>query len=148
MRNHVKTKNNLNKSLLFIFLISLVFSCKTENSNSTEIEKGFHNVKAIGELKNGSYTFCGTVPTEVNYTYRTGKWKFITSENIKIAEGEYDVLIRENDSSGGCGFKYFENKVDSEKWNFWNKDGEVIEPTKRLINIIKSKKVNHSVYLE
>ncbi|MCK8482300.1 hypothetical protein [Psychroserpens algicola] len=148
MRNQVKTKNNLNKSLLFLFFISLIFSCKTENSNSTEIKKGFHNVEAIGELISGSYTFCGIVPTEINYTYRTGKWKFITSDNIKIAEGEYDVLVKENDSSGGCGFKYFENKVDSEKWNFWNKDGEVIEPIKRLINIIESKQVKHSVYLE
>lgn len=148
MRIQVKTKNNLNKSLLFIFLISLVVSCKTENSNSSQFKKVFHNVEAIGELKSGSYTFCGTVATEVNYTYRTGKWKFITSENIKIAEGEYDVLIRENDSSGGCVFKYFESKVDLKKWKFWNKDGEVINPTKRLINIIESKQVKHRLYLE
>lgn len=138
----------MNKSLIFLLLIGLVFSCKNENSNSAELKKGFHNVNAIGELKNGSYTFCGTVPTEVNYTYRIGKWKFITKGKIKIAEGEYNAIIKENDSSGGCGFKYFENTVDLEKWKFWNKDGKLIEPTKRLINIIESKQTEHSIYLE
>jgi hypothetical protein len=139
-------QNNLNKRLIFLLVISLVFNCK--NENSTDIKNGFISVDAIGEIKNGSYTFCGTVPSEVNYTYRIGNWKFISKEKIKIAEGEYDTIIKENDTSGGCGFRYVENKIDVGKWKFWNKDGEIIEPTKRLINIIESKQTKHSVYLE
>ena len=138
----------MNKSLLFLLLILIVFSCKNDNPKSSELKKDFYIVNAIGKTKNGTYTFCGTVPKEVDYEYRTGNWKFITNENIKIAEGEYIVILKEVDNSGGCGYKYFENKVDMKKWKFWNNEGQEIEPTKQLINIIESKQTEHSVYLK
>ena len=115
--NAIANLNILNKPLLVLLLILIVFSCKNDNTNSSELKKNFYIVNAIGKTENGTYTFCGIVPKEIDYEYRTGNWNFITDENIKIAEGEYIVTLKEIDSSGGCGYKYFENKVDLENGN-------------------------------
>lgn len=138
----------MNKTIIFLFLVVFTFGCKNDTLKSTELKKGFYTLKATGESKSGSYTFCGFVPTEVNYNYRIGNWKFTTNDTIKIAEGEYDVVIKVDDSSGGCEFKYFDNTVDLKKWRFWDKSGQPIEPTKRLINLIESRHTEQSFYLE
>ncbi|WP_298897295.1 hypothetical protein [uncultured Psychroserpens sp.] len=142
--------NNLNIIILSLLVVSLFFSCKTENKKSSESKKGFYSIKAVGKKKDASYTFCGAVGTEVNYSYRIGTWTFKTKDNIKIAEGEYDTVIKVSDSTSGsgCEFTYVENTTDPEKWRFWNKDGQIIEPTNRLINLIESNQEEHSFYLE
>ncbi|WP_378172663.1 hypothetical protein [Aquimarina sp. SS2-1] len=136
----------MRKISILIFIISLIVSCK--DKKSTEIKNNSYNVNAIGKIKNGSYTFCGTVPTQVNYNYRIAKWSFITEDKIKIAEGEYDIVLKKNDSSGGCAFEYFENKIDLKKWRFWNIEGRNIEPTEQLIGLIESKHIKNKVNLK
>lgn len=154
MTNRIAMNNNLNKIILSLIVslivVSLLFSCKAENKKSSELKKGFYSIEAVGKKKNASYTFCGAVGTEVKYSYRIGTWAFKTKDNIKIAEGEYDTVIKVSDSASGsdCEYTYIENTVDPKKWKFWNKDGQIIEPNKRLINLIESSKEEHSFYLE
>ncbi|WP_405569092.1 hypothetical protein [Winogradskyella sp. Asnod2-B02-A] len=150
MTNRIAMNNNLFRIILSLLVVSLLFSCKTENKKSSESKKGFYSIETVGKKKNASYTFCGAVGTEVKYSYRIGTWTFKTKESIKIAEGEYDTVIKVNDSTSGsdCEYTYIENTVDPEKWKFWNKDGHIIEPTKRLINLIESNQEEHSFYLE
>ncbi|WP_272151328.1 hypothetical protein [Tenacibaculum aiptasiae] len=134
-------KNKLYFLVVFLVLISVVFSCEKKANVKKE-------VIANGVTKLGMYTFCGFMPTEVNYTYRTGRWVFLTHKKNKIAEGEYDIVFRKVDDIGGCEYEYVENKLDLNKWKFWNSKGELINPTKEIVAFIKSKKVKGVLYLE
>lgn len=134
-------KNKLNFVIAFWLLINLVFSCKTKTNSRKEIV-------ANGITKLGTYTFCGFMPTEVNYTYRTGKWMFLLEGKNKIAEGEYDLVYRKIDDAGGCEYEYLENKLDLNKWKFWNNKGELTNPTEEIITFIRSKKIKGGLYLE
>lgn len=142
--------NNLNRIILSLLVASFLFNCKAKTKKTSELKKGFYYIEAIGKKKNASYTFCGFVATEVKYSYRIGTWTFKTRDNIKIAEGEYTIILKVSDSTSpsACAYIYMENTVDPDKWKFWNKEGEMIEPTKKLINLIESKQEEHSFYIE
>ncbi|CAL2104691.1 conserved protein of unknown function [Tenacibaculum sp. 190130A14a] len=135
----MKTKWNF--LICILLLSSIIYNCKNKKNRELVI------VNSYGNINNGSYIFCGFVPSEVNYTYRTGKWTILTEDKYKIAEGEYDVMLKKNDSSGGCPFEYFENRVDLNKWKFFNKQGEVIEPSKSLVFFVQSKQTKGNVFL-
>ncbi|MGY3795827.1 hypothetical protein [Aquimarina sp. 433] len=148
MKNQITNQNNLNKTLIFIFVIILTISCQTNKKKAPETKSSFYTVKGIGKVKKGTYTFCGTVPTQVDYSYRKGKWIFITHDKIKIAEGEYDTTLTKDNSGGGCEIEYFENTIDLKKWKFWNIDGKDIKPNEQLISLIESKKITNIISLK
>ncbi|WP_299261783.1 hypothetical protein [uncultured Aquimarina sp.] len=151
MKNQITNQNNLNnfnRTLIFIFVITLTISCQTNNKKTPKTKSSFHTIKGIGKVKKGTYTFCGTVPTEVNYSYRKGKWIFITDDKIKIAEGEYYTTLIKDNSSGGCEIEYFESTIDLKKWKFWGIDGKDIKPNEQLISLIESKKTTNIISLK
>ena len=129
----------MNKFKISILLI-IVFSC------TNKFQQNSIHIKAIGDSKEASYTFCGFIPKEVNYTYRIGTWKFVTQNNVIIAKGEYNVTLETDNSSGGCPYSYFNNTIDIDKWEFWDIKGQKIKPNKRMINIINYHETELTVY--
>lgn len=130
----------LNKYRLFIIYSILIFSCNDISSDSDAIK--YESFTSCGETKPDSYIFCSTVPIEINYTYRIGIWRFISSTGYIAAEGEYNVRFNTVRDIGGCPYCYKSTTINLEKWKFWNENGELIEPSKKLINIIQTDKMS------
>tara|TARA_R100001460_G_scaffold92500_1_gene134389 strand:- start:1258 stop:1665 length:408 start_codon:yes stop_codon:yes gene_type:complete len=130
---------NLEKIFVLIFITLLILSCKNdrihENWSSDEII-------AIGQTKDTTYWWCSIAPVEDKYSYRIGKWKFITKDSLKIAEGEYKTYQNWIWDKGGCPYEYFENSFDLDDWKFWDSDGDKIEPTRNLMRLIEFKVKN------
>ena len=127
----------MKKSQFFFAIVYLIFSCS--DGSKEKFPENIFAIEQIGKLKNGSYTFCSTVPKKIEYTYRVGGWSFYMKNGKKIAEGEYDKKIIEIDSAGGCSYSYITNSVNLNKWKFWDIDGKEIQPTTRLISLINLK---------
>ncbi|WP_178988109.1 hypothetical protein [Winogradskyella schleiferi] len=120
----------MNKYILLVLISTLYFNCKNESSD-------LDNFTSDGETKMASYTFCSITPSEVEYSYRIGHWTFKYPNGFKIAEGKYDISTITVDSLGGCSYSYISSSINIEKWKFWNKKGQEIEPTKRMINLVQ-----------
>ena len=129
------------EKIIFLVLIYLITIGCVNNKADLNIESlQINNVNASGQTIDTTFYFCGLVPEYKNYSYRTGIWNFKTLDGIKFAEGEYDVDFKEDVwKRGGCPYSYYENSVDLKKWNFWDLDGNRIEPTENLINLIDYK---------
>ena len=127
----------MNRSAIFIFFLTILSSCSNKSENQSSYPENLFSINQEGKLIEKAYTFCSTVPEEIKYSYRVGIWTFQTPEGKIIAKGEYDSEIVTVDTHGGCPYSYVKNIVDLKKWEFWNLDGEKIEPTKRLISLIK-----------
>ena len=127
---------NLGKIITLILLNLLIISCNNsptnENWNSDEII-------AIGKKKDTTYLWCSITVYEDEYSYRTGKWKFITKDSLIIANGEYDNFLNEIWDKGGCPYEYMENSIDLKKWEFWNLSGDKIEPTEKMLKLVDYK---------
>jgi hypothetical protein len=121
-------------------LLIIIFSC------TNKLQQDSIHIKAIGDVKNASYTFCGFVPTEVDYSYRVGTWEFVTQNDIIIAKGEYNVTLETDKSSGGCEYTYFNSTIDIDKWEFWDTKRQKIKPSKRMINIINYHEAELTIY--
>lgn len=127
----------ISRNIFFLILLNfLITSCKNgtanENWNSDEII-------SIGKTKDTTYLWCSFAPYEDEYSYRTGKWLFMTKDSIKIANGEYKAALKEIWDKGGCPYEYMENEIDYNKWEFWNLNGEKIEPTEKIKKLIHYK---------
>ena len=127
---------NLEKIFVLVIITLLILSCKNDrilqNWNSDEII-------AIGQTKDTTYLWCGITPYEDKYSYRIGKWRFVTQDSVKIAEGEYKFYHNWIWDKGGCPYEYLENSIDLDDWAFWNLEGDTIEPTRNLIKLIDFK---------
>ncbi|MFT5892085.1 MAG: hypothetical protein ACI9Y7_002194 [Dokdonia sp.] len=97
------------------------------------------SLQALGLLVNDSHDFCGIVYEEVKYSYRSGIWKFVVDDTIKIAEGPYNNTLVNVDDIGGCPYSYYIDSVDISKWSFWDLKDKRVQPNQRLKNIINSK---------
>lgn len=139
---------NSRKNIYTLLLIALLFGCKNENKKPLEVKQEVYTVHAVGQVRDTSYTFCSIIAEEVRYIYRIGLWSFNTEDNIKVAAGKYDYTLKEIDNVGGCKYQYFENSIDLKKWKFWSIDGQAIQPTKELIDLIESYEITHRVYLK
>ncbi|CAL2092047.1 conserved hypothetical protein [Tenacibaculum sp. 190524A05c] len=129
----------------FLIMITSVFmSCQKREKKIPSDFGDYFNIKAKGTVKKGIYVFCGVVAKEIEYEYRVGKWIF-EDNNVKIAEGEYEVVINKEENLGGCEYSYYLSTINLDKWKFWNKRGELIEPTEKHIDLIKSKELKHRV---
>ena len=118
----------------------VIISCKSEQSDLKLDSLKVENVMAIGEKVDTTFSFCGIVPELKEYSYRTGVWQFKTDDGIKFAEGEYNVEFKKDVwKRGGCPYSYYENFVDLSKWTFWNLNGDKIEPSENLFNLINYK---------
>ena len=125
--------------ILILFIVA--------SSCTNKLQENRIHIKAIGDTKNASYTFCGIVPKEVVYNYRVGSWKFVTQNDIIIAKGEYNVTLETDNSSGGCPYSYFNNTIDIGKWEFWDTKGQKTKPNKIIINMINHNETEFTVYL-
>jgi len=127
---------NLKKTFIVLLLNFLIINCKNsptnENWNPDEII-------AVGKTKDTTYLWCSITVYEEEYSYRTGTWNFLTKDSVKIANGEYDIFLNEIWDKGGCPYKYMENEIDLNKWEFWNLSGEKIEATEKMIKLIDYK---------
>ncbi|MFY7669488.1 hypothetical protein ACOSP6_00235 [Tenacibaculum sp. MEBiC06402] len=132
------------KAKVLILIVSLVFSSCSNRFEKEKYPKDFFNIIQEGILIEKSYIFCSVVPKEVKYSYRDGAWIFRTAQNKKIAQGNYNKEIVTIDNYGGCSYSYIKNTVNIKEWKFWNDKGQRIEPTERLISMIKSGIFNHN----
>jgi hypothetical protein len=130
----------MKKSILLSITILLLFLFVKCNSNS---KWNPDEIKAVGKVVDTTYVWCGAVPNEENYSYRTGKWEFRNKNNILIAAGEYDVFINKFWDKGACEYEYLENSIDLNKWMFWNLKGNIIEPTDYEISLVDFKVKNN-----
>ncbi|OUS01058.1 hypothetical protein A9Q86_09955 [Flavobacteriales bacterium 33_180_T64] len=122
---------------LFIVIATLLFSCTDDPKEEEKYPKNLFSIIQEGKSVEDTYTFCSTIPQEINFSYRIGIWIIKTKNGKKIAKGEYDIEIITIDDQGGCSFSYKVNTVDINKWEFWDSEGVTIEPTKRLISLVK-----------
>lgn len=122
------------KKLNFIVFISVmtVLNCGKQESNLK-----FENFDSKGKTIFSKYTFCSISPVEIEYSYRVGKWTFLSSNGYKVAEGEYDTQIEIVNDHGGCTYQYTKSIINLDKWKFWDVNGELIEPSKKILNIIR-----------
>lgn len=127
--------------LTFIFLES----CSNENnklqriSKEPPIEAEFRCGKfyASGNVVLSSYTFCSIIPIEVDYYYKKGKWTFWNQNNNKIAEGIFNNNLITKDGIGGCPYSFYNDKINLDKWKFWNGRGEVIKLENEEVSIFE-----------
>ena len=130
---------------LILLLGVLFISCTQQPNGEDKFPENLFSVIKEGELKEDSYTFCGVVPTEIEYSYKVGKWTFKSIDGKPIAQGEYGKKLVTIDTMGGCSFSFKVATVDYNEWQFWNADGEKIKPTDRLktlINLPDSTNIN------
>ena len=99
---------NIVKTFIILLLNLLIISCETKTTNDNW---NSDEILAIGKTKTTSYWWCSITPYEDEYSYRIGKWKFITKDSIKIAEGEYKSYLNWIWDKGGCPYEYFENSI-------------------------------------
>ncbi|MBF8149689.1 hypothetical protein ITJ86_07245 [Winogradskyella sp. F6397] len=125
----------MNKFSLIFFISILFFNCKNEQSE-------YESYTSIGEIEHASFTFCAIVPSEVDYSYRVGEWIFKSTNSYKLAKGKYGISVVNIDSIGGCNYEIITNTISLKEWVFWNEKGEIIEPTKRMINLVQPNQMN------
>lgn len=90
-----------------------------------------------GQFKNATYSFCGIVPTEVQYIHKDGKWKYWNIRGQLVAEGIYKLKKIKVEDHGGCSYEIIQGELDKKEWIFWNEKGNKIEPNEKLINKIE-----------
>ncbi len=129
----------ISKKNIWIFVL-LITACsiKEQPQLSNEIKCRCAEYYATGEFGYGYYSFCSTVPVPVNYSYKSGPWKFWNLSGQLIAAGEFDNPEFEVDDHGGCSYKVIQNKIISTQWKFWDKNGNPINPNKNLIKTLES----------
>ncbi|MFC4634494.1 hypothetical protein ACFO3O_11285 [Dokdonia ponticola] len=128
---------NTIRFLFFLCLLLLFSNCQNEESSINK--NSLASLKAYGISIHDAYGFCGIVYEEIPYSYRSGVWKYIANESIKIAEGPYyNTLIHVTDY-GGCPYSYYTDSAAISKWSFWDLKGNPIPSNQRFKNIIQSK---------
>ena len=135
MKNHFYLKN-IEKIFVLLFLSLLILSCK---NNRTFPDLSSDEIIALGKTNDTTYFWCSIAPVSDDYSYRIGKWEFLTKDSLKIAEGEYKFYQNWIWDKGGCPYEYLENSIDLDDWKFWNLAGDTIEPTRSLIKLIDFK---------
>lgn len=102
------------------------------SSNNWIIDYG--KVYGSGKLEKDTYLHCGIKPTETNYFYKTGKWKFWDLNRKLIAEGEFEIDSLKTSVKGvGCENSIKVSRINKNKWNFFDGKGKKIEPSINLI---------------
>lgn len=130
----------LKKYRIFIIFSLLIYSCNNIISDREVIKH--ESFTSYGKTKTDSYTFCSITPVKTSYSYRTGTWYFMSSNDYKIAEGTYENDINTIGDHGGCPYSYKTSTINLKKWKFWNEKGEIIEPTQKMINLIDPNQMN------
>ena len=130
--------NEMKKHLVISIIILFAFfiNCDSHSKWSPD------DITAIGNVIDTVYIWCGAVPTEKKYSYRTGKWEFRNKKGALFAAGEYDVYVKKIWDHGACEYEYLENSIDLKKWQFWNLQGDKIEPTEYEITLVNFKVKN------
>ena len=74
-------------------------------NNSIEAKEDYQlgDLYGRGTLITDSWTFCGFVPTQNWYTYKSGHWKFWGSDFRFLAEGEFEVKNDTINIDDECG---------------------------------------------
>ncbi|RZN80319.1 MAG: hypothetical protein EVB11_11625 [Winogradskyella sp.] len=125
----------MNKYIYILFLLISIVSCldKSDNKNSIVYESFSRKGKTIDT----TFIFCSITATDIDYSYRVGKWTFTSSLGHKVAEGKYRLANETIWGHGGCPYSYLKNTININDWKFWNENGNEILPTKRILNLIK-----------
>lgn len=98
------------KRVLTYLLLLIGVSC-TEISKAAESvidtsEKRLNcgQYLGYGQLIESSYNFCSTVPIVIEYSYKTGKWKFWDKNDKFISEVEFSNKLETITDHGGCNY--------------------------------------------
>lgn len=111
---------------------------KSETNTPKEANLVCDNLFAKGKLGYDNYTFCSTIPKEIQYSYKKGKWRFWDKLGNIIAEGNFNLEKQKIEDQGGCTFELINSKIDENQWIFWDKLGNSIKPNDKIINKLES----------
>lgn len=114
----------------------LIISCQNQEKYDAKYPDNIFSIIQKGDYQQATYSFCGPTVEYIPYTYRVGTWTFYTKENHKIAEGQYDLEKITIWESGGCPYDKYVNRVDLNKWKFWDVDSRSVHSNERLIKMI------------
>ncbi len=119
----------------------VILGCTNTEKKPLEANMFSSNFYIYGEYKEDTYSFCSTVPIEVEYRYKVGKWKYWDNKGQLIAEGLYKPKKIKIEGIGGCPYEMKEGKIDRETWKFWDRKGAEISPSDGLIKRIENCKI-------
>ena len=134
-------KNNSMKILMLLFLTVLLQCASDSTSNSfyaAEINMRCDEYYAIGQIEYDHYSFCSTVPVDIEYSYKKGNWKYWNKSGKLIAVGKFRLEKQIIEDQGGCSYEMISGKIDQSNWKFWDSDDNEITSlsTQRGINYI------------
>ncbi|WP_299679994.1 hypothetical protein [uncultured Tenacibaculum sp.] len=99
----------------------------------------FGNIYGQGKFEQASFTFCGVVPTNYNYEYKVGKWKFWNLNREFLGEGTFKVNKVAITENGGCDYEVYKSKMNHD-WHFVNDKNK--DNLNLIYNIENAKKLN------
>ena len=90
------------KELVFILVIAGT-ACNQEVGRQMPKEANLicGDFYAAGQFEQGSYTFCSTTPSEVQYFYKKGAWKYWNLKGELIASGTFNPEKQKIEDQGG-----------------------------------------------
>ncbi|HRD83124.1 MAG TPA: hypothetical protein PLL53_20365 [Saprospiraceae bacterium] len=126
--------------IAYLFIAISIFSCR-QQERVKDTDKRYLlccDLHAQGQFATSTYTFCGVVPTEVQYLYKHGRWKYWNQDDLLIAEGTYKPVIDTVQDEGGCIYRVIVGKINEDDWRFRDKNGNLIKPENELIHMLES----------
>lgn len=111
---------------------------ETKEIRPKEANMSCGNFFIKGQYNIETYTFCSTIPTEVQYRYKSGYWKFWNIGGQLIAEGAYKLEKKTIEGQGGCSYEIIEGIIDEPTWKFWDNKGNQTGFNEELISQLKS----------
>ena len=103
-------------ALIVIMLSSCHQSVKDKRPDGSNLVCNEFYIK--GQYKNAKYTFCGSIPIEESYSYKSGEWKFWNLNGQLIAEWRFHPQKIKVEDHGGCPYEIMKGIILEENWNF------------------------------
>lgn len=135
------------RHLKYFSIFLILFSSCNQNKSSgggakSDLKCGSYIVSGVE--KTGSYHFCSLVPIKSEYQYKVGEWKF-RNESGDLAEGVFEPYKVTIDTIGGCPYSLYIDKVNKDKWSFFDSNGNSTEWTDEQISELEICRLYHKL---
>ena len=125
---------------LLLWLMSTLFCSCAQREKPTRPQAANLSCKGFfvqGQFEYDTYTFCSTVPREVQYGFETGDWKFWNKQGQLLAEGVFQLEKKTIKGHGGCAYECIEGEIAKDAWQVWDENGNPIQATDQLLKQLK-----------